>query len=67
MRIVKIRFVVEVTYDDDREFLSDKVAMLLREIADYSEKSVRDLAEKNHAGVTRQMPSGAFSWEPVEV
>jgi len=66
MEMVKINLILQVPYEDDRTFLSDKVAMLLREIADFSEKSVRKTSFENPAGVTKVLQSGTFSWEPFE-
>lgn len=66
MRMVKIKLTLQVPYYDDREYLSDKVAALLRQIADFSETSVREMPMGNPAGTTKVLPGGAFSWEPIE-
>jgi hypothetical protein len=68
LRIVKINMMLHIPYENDKGFLSDKVALLLREIADFSEKSVREKAEPyspSPPGVLKVLQTGAFSWEPI--
>lgn len=66
MKMVQLRLVLQVPFEEEKDFLSDKVAALLREIADFSEQSVRVVPMGNLLGETKVLKAGAFSWERTD-
>jgi hypothetical protein len=64
----RITLHLEVNYVEEGDsFLTDRLAALLREIADFSEKAVRDKdGGANPEGCQKELPSGKFSWERVD-